>query len=223
DEAPAGPVELGAVGVPGEGHAHQGPVGPVAPAVIGTQELDGIALVVAADLHAAVAARVEIYVDAARGVPAEDDRLLPHGRDEKVARPRDLALVAEEEPGAGEHALELLPVDLVADEDLAADDPPVDVDQGSEASEIRVEHGHALPCRRLRRRADHSATRTEPQAGTGAICFARSTRPSPRSRAAQLELPRCERPGSPQRIPTYASGCQGARASSGSQLAPVPM
>ena len=56
--------------------------------------------------------------------------------------------------------LELLPVDLVADEDLAADDAPVDVDQGSEASEIRVEHGHALPCRRLRRRADHSATRT---------------------------------------------------------------
>ena len=58
--------------------------------------------------------------------------------------------------------------------------------------------------------------------GTGAICFARSTQPSPRGRAAQLELPRCERPGSPQRTPTYASGCQGARASSGSQLAPVP-
>ena len=163
DEAPAGPVELRAVGVPREGHAHQGPVGPIAPAVIGTHELDGIALVVAADLHAAVAARVQVHADAARGVPAEDDRLLPHGRDEEVARPRDLALVAEEEPGAGEHALELLPVDLVADEDLAADDAPVDVDQGSEASEIRVEHGHALPCRRLRRRADHSATRPEPQ------------------------------------------------------------
>src|SRR5712692_1863262 len=31
--------------------------------------------------------------------------------------------------------------------------------------------------------------------GTGAICFARSTQPSPRGRAAQLELPRCERAG----------------------------
>src|SRR6185436_14116361 len=60
--------------------------------------------------------------------------------------------------------------------------------------------------------------------------------------AAQLELPRCERGGSPQRgsltlawifrirsprrrlrlaHPTYASGCRPARASSGSQLAPV--
>src|SRR5262249_4563204 len=73
-------------------------------------------------------------------------------------RPRDLALVTEEEPGAREHALELLPIDLLADEDLAADDAPVDVDQGAQASGIRVEHGHALPCRR-RRRADHSAAR----------------------------------------------------------------
>src|SRR6185436_3958244 len=100
-------------------------------------------------------------------------------------------------------------------------------------------------------------------AGTGSICFARFTQRSPRSRAAQLEVPRCERPGRPQRgslalarvstsarlacgcgsllaplAPfsvsarlacgcgspnlTHASGCQGARASSGSQLAPVP-
>ena len=44
-------------------------------------------------------------------------------------------------------------------------------------------------------------------AGTGSICFA---------------ILRGERPGSPQRTLTYASGCQGARASSGSQLAPVP-
>src|SRR6185503_2172699 len=43
-------------------------------------------------------------------------------------------------------------------------------------------------------------------AGTGSICFA---------------ILRCERPGSPQRIPTCASGYQGARAPSGSQLAPV--
>src|SRR2546422_6113657 len=47
----------------------------------------------------------------------------------------------------------------------------------------------------------------KPRGGTGAICFA---------------ILRCERAGNPQRTPTYASGCRPARASSGSQLAPVP-
>src|SRR5712691_9944208 len=47
----------------------------------------------------------------------------------------------------------------------------------------------------------------EASAGTGSICFA---------------ILRCERAGSPQRTPTYASGCRPARPSSGSQLAPVP-
>ena len=60
------PVELRAVGVLREGHAHQRAVGRVAPAVVGAHELDGVALVVAADLHAAVAARVQEDVDAAR-------------------------------------------------------------------------------------------------------------------------------------------------------------
>src|SRR5688572_5485507 len=53
-----------------------------------------------------------------------------------------------------------------------------------------------------------SAQPTRNADGTGAICVA---------------ILRCERAGSPQRIPTYASGCQRARASSGSQLAPVPV
>src|SRR5262249_38232266 len=46
----------------------------------------------------------------------------------------DLALVAEEEPDAGEHTLQLLPVDLLAHEDLAADDAAIDVDQGFQAA-----------------------------------------------------------------------------------------
>ena len=66
DEAPPAPVELRAVGVLRERHADQRAVGAVAPAVVGAQELDGVALVVAADLHAAVAARVEEDVDLAR-------------------------------------------------------------------------------------------------------------------------------------------------------------
>src|SRR6185369_299687 len=78
----------------------------------------------------------------------------------------------------------------------------------------------------------HSTRPPTARRGTGSICVARSPQPSPRSRAAQLELPRCERAGSPQRGSltlarvsisahlaygcgspnlTYASGCQGAR------------
>src|SRR5205807_7894256 len=68
-----------------------------------------------------------------------------HRRAEIVARLRDLALVADEEPGAGEDPLELLPVDLVADEDLAADDPALDVDQSLQGS--RLGAGHARPPR----------------------------------------------------------------------------
>src|SRR5213593_2560257 len=64
-------------------------------------------------------------------------------------------------------------------------------------------------------------------ARTGSSCFARSTQPSPRGRAAQLELPRCERAGNPQRTfnsalaswlrpsartARYVSGCRPARA-----------
>ena len=42
----------------------------------------------------------------------------------------------------------------------------------------------------------HAASRARAQ-GTGAICFARSTQPSPRGRAAQLELPRCHQARAP--------------------------
>src|SRR6185295_12867178 len=59
-------------------------------------------------------------------------------------------------------------------------------------------------------------------AGTGPICFAKSTQPSPRGRAAQLELPRCERPGSPQRGSlTLAWISVSARLAYGSPLAPL--
>ena len=66
----------------------------------------------------------------------------------------------------------------------------------------RVGGGHARPGRPSRPGAGSVGIirdRCQTKAGTGSICFARSTQPSPRGRAAQLELPRCERPGSPQR------------------------
>jgi hypothetical protein len=85
-------------------------------------------------------ARVQEHVNPARAVAAEDDGLLAHGRDDEVAGPGDLALVADEEPGAGEHLLLLLPVDLLVDEDLAADDPSPNVDQALETSVARLRH-----------------------------------------------------------------------------------
>src|SRR6185503_18171053 len=118
----------------------EGAVGGVAPAVVGTQELGGVALVVTADLHPAMPAGVEEDVDLARRVPAQDDRLLTHGAGDEIARTRDLAVVSDQEPGAREDALLLLPVDLIADEDLPADDAPLHVDQAPHAPEPSVEH-----------------------------------------------------------------------------------
>ena len=72
-------------------------------------------------------------------VTAQDDRLLAHGRDQVVAGISDLALVADEEPGAREHLLLLGAIDVLVDEDLAADDSAVDVDEA-----VQMFHqGHA--------------------------------------------------------------------------------
>src|SRR5438477_582537 len=77
-------------------------VGAVAPAVIGAGEDRGVALVVAAHLHAAVAARIEERMNFAGAVAAQDHRFLAHPRHEIVAGIGDLAVMAEKQPGAGE-------------------------------------------------------------------------------------------------------------------------
>ena len=123
DEAPLRPVELRMVGLAEIRHADQPAVGAVAPAVIGAGEDGRVALVVAAHLHAAMAAGIEEHMDLAGPVAAQDHRFLAHARDEVVAGVRDLALVADKQPSAGEDALQLLAVDLLVDEDLAADLP----------------------------------------------------------------------------------------------------
>src|SRR5207247_4147841 len=107
-------------------------VGRVGPAWVRAHELEGVALVLAAAMHAAVQERVKEDVDPSRPVAAQDDRLLAHRRHEEVAGPGDLALVADEEPGAREDLLLLPPVDLLVHEDLPADDSLVDVDQAVE-------------------------------------------------------------------------------------------
>ena len=66
DEAPLRPVELRAVGLAENGTPTSAPVGAVAPAVVRADEVGRVALVVAADLHAAMAAGVQEDVDRRR-------------------------------------------------------------------------------------------------------------------------------------------------------------
>src|SRR5713226_5479673 len=158
DEPPSGPVEIVSVRAPRERHPHERAVRAIAPAVVWTHELDGIPLVVAADLHPAVPARVEEDVDPLRAVPADDDRLLAHRGREVVAGARDLALVAQEQPRAGEDPLQLLPVDLVVHKDLAAHAALLDVDQAAEPLAADVTHHPLLRARSSRAPFDRPAT-----------------------------------------------------------------
>ena len=84
-------------------------------------------------------------MDPALPVPAQDDRLLTHARDEVVARLRDLGFVPHEEPGSREDLLLLLGVDVRIDEDLAADFPALEIDNAAKGSARRTRHRHTLP------------------------------------------------------------------------------
>ena len=78
DEPPLRPIELGVVGLAEIGDADEPAVGRIAPAVIGAGKDSGAALVIAAHLHAAVAAGIEEHVDLTRPVAAQDHRFLAH-------------------------------------------------------------------------------------------------------------------------------------------------
>src|SRR4030095_2026905 len=144
DQPPLAAIELRAIRVLEERHAHQRAVRRVAPAVVGAHELDRVALVVAADLHPAMAAGIQEDPDPPRPVATEDDRLLAHGRHEEVPGAWDLALVTDEEPGPDEDLFLLLSVDLLVHEDLAADHSIVDVDHGDETPGLHVRHPDSL-------------------------------------------------------------------------------
>src|SRR5712691_10244484 len=112
--------------------------------MVGAGEDRGVALIVSADLHPAVPAGVQDHVDPLPLIAGEDDRLLAHAGDEVVAGPGDLALVADEEPGAGEDALLLLREDFVVDEELAAHDSALHVDQRARIPPAGSGHRHVL-------------------------------------------------------------------------------
>src|ERR1700720_1457783 len=143
------------IGLAEERHADQPAVGAVAPAMIWAGEDGGVALVVTAYLHAAMAARVQEDVHLAGAVAAQDHRLLAHPRRGVIAGVRDLALMADKEPGAGKDPLLLLGVDRLVDEDLAADLPGLQIDQPR-----AVTHGHDCPPTNSPRRHGVPASRT---------------------------------------------------------------
>ena len=128
DEPPLGLVELLVVGLLVVWDADEVAAEAEGPAVVGAGEDGGVALVVAADLHAAVSARVEEDVDLVLAVAGEDDGLLAHARDEVVAGLADLVDEADEEPASGEDAFEFDVVEVGVDEDLAADEAALLVD-----------------------------------------------------------------------------------------------
>src|SRR5438094_70210 len=78
-------------------------------------------------------------------VAAQQNRFLTHARDEEIAGVRDLALMADKQPGAGEDALLLLGVDRVVDEDLAADPPGLEIDQPGAVPGTACRHHAHLP------------------------------------------------------------------------------
>ena len=116
-------------------HALQLAVGGVGPAVIGAGEDRGVALFVAAHLHAAMPARIEEGVNHALLVAAQDDRLFAHPRRVEVAGIWNQAFVADEQPGAGENLVELFLVEIGVDEDFAADEALLGVDETSDIIE----------------------------------------------------------------------------------------
>src|SRR5947209_6747921 len=108
------------------GDALQLSVRGVRPAVVSAGERRGVALVVTAHRHAAVAARIQQHPDLARSIAHHDDRLAAHLRQEEIARLGDLAGVPDEEPGALENPRKLVLENTLVAEDLALDLPVLD-------------------------------------------------------------------------------------------------
>ena len=131
-QPPLGLVQFLVVSVLEIGDANQRAVSGKAPPVIGTGEDGGVALIVPADLHPPVSARVEEYIHLALPVAAQDDRLFAHGRDEEVAGLGYLAFVADEQPCAGEYALLLFGVNVGVYEYFAANQTVVLIHQAAE-------------------------------------------------------------------------------------------
>ena len=121
------------------GRAHQRAVAVVGPGVERAGEHECVALVVPANLHASVGARVEecaylIVLSAAN----HQHLLRPHPRHEEVSRIRHLALVSEEQPALAVYLLQFLLEDVLVDVQLPAHRALISVDERPEEIVLRV-------------------------------------------------------------------------------------
>ena len=128
EQAPALPVQAVAIGIPLQRHALEPPRIGVGPAVEAAGELACIAAIRPADLHSPVAAGVEKRANHAILATADEDGILAHVGRHVVAGLGNVGLVAQEQPAARENALELQLVDLRVEEDLAADQPFIELE-----------------------------------------------------------------------------------------------
>ena len=146
-EAPLLPIEFVVIGLFQIRDADQLAVIPVGPAVVGAGEAGGIAVIGAAQPVAAMAAHIEESANRTGRVAHDQYRVFAHVRREEIAGPRDLALMAQEDPAAREDAFELLLIDLRLDEDAAADMPGGEIDEpiciGLHGS-LRIQRGRGM-------------------------------------------------------------------------------
>src|SRR5690606_13657704 len=78
-----------------------------APAMVRTGERTVVAMIVAAQSHAAMGTAIEQDLDLALTVARQNDRIGPHLREEVIVRIRDKAFVPYKKPCLGEDAFDL--------------------------------------------------------------------------------------------------------------------
>src|SRR5215469_1174358 len=120
-EAPALPLQFAVIGFLEIRYPYQPAVIAVGPAVKGAGEGGGVADLGAAQSVAAMPADIQKGMHLARRVAHDENWVFTHVSGEEIARPRDLALMAQKEPAAGEDPLQFLLIDLGLDEDAATD------------------------------------------------------------------------------------------------------
>ncbi len=128
-EAPLALVQAAPEGCLEVRYPDQTAIGVVTPAMERAGEHQCIAVVIAAHLHTAMAARVQKDMDIAPAIAAQDDLLFTHARDDEVAGLVDLTLMPDEQPGTREDLLQLLLVDALIDVNFATDEAFFEVHQ----------------------------------------------------------------------------------------------
>ena len=147
DQPPVGQVDARRQ-MPVVGGGDQPSVARIAPAVIGADEAARAARILAAQPGAAMPATVEQHPDLAIGIAHHHHLRAAQRAHDVIAGGGDLAVMGEEHPGAVEDALDFEPVDVLADEGIARNEPPCGIDPAPAGPvEWVAVHGAAPPPR----------------------------------------------------------------------------